>query len=457
MLPMKKSDLAGTRQVFAFTLTQYFKNRSTIITLLTMFLLSAVMMGVMTLSMEDTMGELGGTSPLPDVDPNAPAYTVSLAVINRTSLSLNAEDIQAAYDYSLLNASIVAPDAPAEFDADTVRVTVGEKEGGYTLDYYLPDDLELSAEHLYSIEAALLYAIDTAHYRAVGISADALAAANAPIYAGSFALSDYLEQSSPDSTPDALDPANGGLFALSYAYSIVVLMLVMFSASYIIRSVVEEKDSKLVELLMVSVKPLALILGKILATMLFVVAALAALFAGMGVTAALIGTVSDSPGAVSGALSGLGLDLSVTWRMVLAIPALLISLLLAYFTFSLISGVMGACCSKMEDAGTATTPVALIALAAYLLTTVGSVSGSYGFAVFCSVCPFVSVFFAPVSFVTGVIGFGTLALSWLLQAVIVVLLALFCARVYGALIIHRGNRIKLKALIAMARKGGNRA
>ncbi len=457
MLPMKKSDLTGTRQVFAFTLTQYFKNKSTIITLVTMFLLSAVMMGVMTFSMGDAMGEMGSTSPLPDVDPNAPVYTVSLAVINETALSLNAEDIQAAYSYSLLNASIVAPDAPVEFDADTVRVTVGEKEGGYTLDYSLPDDSELSAEHLYSIEAALLYAIDTAHYRAVGISADALAAANAPIYSGSFALSDYLEQSTPDSAPDILDPENGGLFALSYAYSIVVLMLVMFSASYIIRAVVEEKDSKLVELLMVSVKPLALILGKILATMLFVVAALAALFAGMGITAALIGTVSDSPDAISGALAGLGLDLSVTWRMVLAIPALLISLLLAYFTFSLISGVMGACCSKMEDAGTATTPVALIALASYLLTTVGSVSGSYGFAVFCSVCPFVSVFFAPVSFVTGVIGFGTLALSWLLQAVIVVLLALFCARVYGALIIHRGNRIKLKALIALARKGGNRA
>ena len=453
MLPMKKSDLAGTRQVFVFTLTQYFKNKSTIITLVTMFLLSAVMMGVMGFSGGTAMDETGIH---PDFYPDESLPELSVAIINETDLPLSAADVERNYYASPLSLGIFAPDAPVEFDADTVRITVGKSEDGYTLDYYLPDDLDLSAEHLYSIEEALMYAIDTAHCRAVGISADALAAANAPVYYGSFDLSDYLEQS-PDSTPDALDPANGGLFALSYAYSIVVLMLVMFSSSYIIRSVVEEKDSKLVELLMVSVKPLALILGKILATMLFVVAALAALFAGMGVTAALIGNISDSPDAISGALSGLGLDLSVTWRMILAIPALFISLLLAYFTFSLISGVMGACCSKMEDAGTATTPVALIALASYLLTTVGSVSGSYGFAVFCSVCPFVSVFFAPVSFVTGVIGFGTLALSWLLQAIIVVLLALFCARVYGALIIHRGSRIKLKALIALARGGGNRA
>ena len=454
MLPMKKSDLAGTRQVFAFTLTQYFKNKSTIITLVTMFLLSAVMMGVMGFSGGTAMDETGIH---PDFYPDASTITLSVAVENHTDLPLLAADIEAEYYYSPLNLSIIDPSAPVELDAQTFRVRLYNTGRGYGLEYHFPEQGgDILSEMLYGFEAALRSAICSAYYRAVGISADALAAANAPVYYGSFDLSDYLEQS-PDSTPDALDPANGGLFALSYAYSIVVLMLVMFSSSYIIRSVVEEKDSKLVELLMVSVKPLALILGKILATMLFVVAALAALFAGMGVTAALIGNISDSPDAISGALSGLGLDLSVTWRMILAIPALFISLLLAYFTFSLISGVMGACCSKMEDAGTATTPVALIALASYLLTTVGSVSGSYGFAVFCSVCPFVSVFFAPVSFVTGVIGFGTLALSWLLQAIIVVLLALFCARVYGALIIHRGSRIKLKALIALARGGGNRA
>ena len=145
----------------------------------------------------------------------------------------------------------------------------------------------------------------------------------------------------------------------------------------------------------------------------------------------------------------------MTLRVILTIPALLVSLILAFLTFSLIGGLLGACCSKLEDTGTAVSTISVIALVAYLLTTVGSVSGSYGFAVFCSVCPFVSVFFAPVSYATGIIGFGLLALSWLLQAVIVVLLALLCARVYGALIIHRGNRIKLGALIAMARKGGS--
>ena len=50
-------------------------------------------------------------------------------------------------------------------------------------------------------------------------------------------------------------------------YSILVLMVSIFSVSYIVRAVVEEKSSKLVETLLVSIRPLALILGKILAVM----------------------------------------------------------------------------------------------------------------------------------------------------------------------------------------------
>ena len=59
-------------------------------------------------------------------------------------------------------------------------------------------------------------------------------------------------------------------FAVQYVYSILVMLISIMSASYIARAIVEEKASKLVELLMVSVRPLALILGKILAVMVFV-------------------------------------------------------------------------------------------------------------------------------------------------------------------------------------------
>ncbi|MFQ9052626.1 MAG: ABC transporter permease [Oscillospiraceae bacterium] len=75
------------------------------------------------------------------------------------------------------------------------------------------------------------------------------------------------------------------------------------SASYVIRAVVEEKDSRLVELLLVSVKPMALLAGKILAVMAFTfgwLAMLAGLGVSCGLTAGLMG-----PGVLQKQLSGL--------------------------------------------------------------------------------------------------------------------------------------------------------
>ena len=444
---MKKSDLQGTRQVFAFTLAQYFKNKSTIVTLVIMFLFSSIMMGVMAFSGEDIMSDT-------ELYPDESVITLSVAIENSTDLPLKSTDVESNFYYPL-SLSIITPDAPVEFDAETVRVRLYNSAKGYGLEYVLPEQEDIPSYMLEDLEIALRSAINMAYHRAAGATEEQISILHSNVSINYMTESEYKDQFAPDDTPDALDPDNGGLFALSYAYSIVVLMLVMFSSSYIIRSVVEEKDSKLVELLMVSVKPLALILGKILATMVFVVAALAALLAGLGVSTTLIGFFAEAPSTLPDTLGTLGIDMTMTLRVILTIPALLVSLVLAFLTFSLIGGVLGACCSKLEDTGAAVSAISLIALVAYMMTTVGSVAGSYGFAVFCSVCPFVSVFFAPVSYATGVIGFGLLALSWLLQAVIVVLLALFCARVYGALIIHRGNRIKLGALIALARKGGN--
>ena len=54
---------------------------------------------------------------------------------------------------------------------------------------------------------------------------------------------------------------DGSRFWVQYGYSILAMMVCLMSASYVIRAVVEEKDSRLVELLLVSVKPMALLAG----------------------------------------------------------------------------------------------------------------------------------------------------------------------------------------------------
>lgn len=140
------------------------------------------------------------------------------------------------------------------------------------------------------------------------------------------------------SAADYLDQKNGtesigfdANFAIQYGYSIVVMILCLLSASFIIRCIVTEKDSKLIELLMVSVSPLALLLGKILAVMTYVLIMIAMMAIGF-VLSYEISVEYLQMASLSTTLSQMGIDLSqlnLNWG---TIVIALISLLLAFAT-----------------------------------------------------------------------------------------------------------------------------
>ncbi len=242
--------------------------------------------------------------------------------------------------------------------------------------------------------------------------------------------------------------SSGARFVLQYGYSILVLMLVTISASYIVRSVVEEKSSRLVEYLMVSVKPLALILGKILAMMTFITAMFVLMLGGVFLSYAVSSRVLDT-GAVTRLLEQAGLG-----SFSLSLPLLLIaavSLLLGYLLFSILAGICGAACSNMEEVEGAATQIVILSLVGYLVPILCGSTVSKAGAVFLSLCPVVSVFSAPVQYAAGTIGLPVLLLSWGLQLLLIALLALFTAKIYGGLLMYRGKKLRLQDLL---KKGG---
>lgn len=347
-----------------------------------------------------------------------------MAIINRTGYAISASDI-AACDRALSGLSETAPER-----ADAT-LTIELRDDGYAIS--AQGDLENS--ELAQLENAALTAFELER---VGSRA----------YMGrAMALDEYVNGAQEE------EDGFSASFTVSYVYSILVLVLVMLSSSYIIRSVLEEKASRLVEMLMVSVKPLALILGKILASMCLVLvqlmlmalggvlaAKLAARFAGAELTQMVLAT---------GALSVLAeLD-------VMSAVAAVVSILLGFLTFSLIGGLSASCCDSMEDMNSATTATVFTALGGYLAAMVASAFDGAAATVF-SLIPFVSVFVAPVKYLEGSISIGVLIAAWALQAAVIALMALLCRRVYAALIMHTGSRVKLKGMLRMAGIGGGK-
>lgn len=407
-------DLSGTGQVYRFTLSQLLKSRANRVTLIIMVLLAAVSMPLTAL--------LGGETP----ETSDTAGLASVRVDNRTDLVLDfsGDAYWADTDFS---ADAGEPDAV---------VTVTGDETGYQVAVNGSETAD--AGELSQLAETVRQAVRDACLRAAGLSSRQLEALTA-------------------STGEEDSHEEG--FWVQYGYSILAMILCLMSASYVIRAVVEEKDSRLVELLLVSVKPMALLAGKILAVMAFTFGWLLAMLAGLGVscglTAGLLG-----PGVLQKQLSGLLAAVPRVqedlWQAAGVLLVLLVSLGLGYLTMSLIGGVAGACCSGMEEAGEATGPVMLLTMAGYLASCVVGAVPSGPVAVFSTLCPVVSIFCAPVQFAGGNVSFWLVLASWAIQAAVIWGLLTLASRVYAGLIVQRGSRVKLRELMSMAKGGAVR-
>lgn len=410
--PMR--DLSGTGQVYRFTLSQLLKSRANRVTLIIMVLLAAVSMPLTAL--------LGGETP----ETSDTAGLASVRVDNRTDLVLDfsGDAYWADTDFS---ADAGEPDAVVTITGDETGYQVAVN-GSETAD----------AGELSQLAETARQAVRDACLRAAGLSSRQLEALTA-------------------STGEEDSHEEG--FWVQYGYSILAMILCLMNASYVIRAVVEEKDSRLVELLLVSVKPMALLAGKILAVMAFTFGWLLAMLAGFGVSCGLTAGLMG-PGVLQKQLSGLLAAVPRVqedlWQAAGVLLVLLVSLGLGYLTMSLIGGVAGACCSGMEEAGEATGPVMLLTMAGYLASCVVGAVPSGPVAVFSTLCPVVSIFCAPVQFAGGNVSFWLVLASWAIQAAVIWGLLTLASRVYAGLIVHRGSRVKLRELMSMAKGGAVR-
>lgn len=407
-------DLSGTGQVYRFTLSQLLKSRANRVTLIIMVLLAAVSMPLTAL--------LGGETP----ETSDTAGLASVRVDNRTDLVLDfsGDAYWADTDFS---AGAGEPDAV---------VTITGDETGYQV--AVNGSETAHAGELSQLAETARQAVRDACLQAAGLSSRQMEALTA-------------STGEEDSHEDG--------FWVQYGYSILAMILCLMSASYVIRAVVEEKDSRLVELLLVSVKPMALLAGKILAVMAFTFGWLLAMLAGFGVSCGLTAGLMG-PGVLQKQLSGLLAAVPRVqedlWQAAGVLLVLLVSLGLGYLTMSLIGGVAGACCSGMEEAGEATGPVMLLTMAGYLASCVVGAVPSGPVAVFSTLCPVVSIFCAPVQFAGGNVSIWLVLASWVIQAAVIWGLLTLASRVYAGLIVHRGSRVKLRELMSMAKGGAVR-
>lgn len=430
-----KNELAGTGKVFSFTLVQFLKNKGNTITLLIMLLVSLLSVPVMTLFSGGGIAAAEKTGISHVYWNNETAYDIDPAA--------EAEQ-NPYYDTEMFSKSVSSEEEFLDKEENSVWARFAEdpQTGGVRIEIFsLPEESPSDAD-LTDLETLLTRAADRARLEAAGLSDDQQELMLGGISSNIQSASDYQKKEEADWDVQ---------YGIQLGYSILVMIVSIFAVTYIIRTVVEEKASKLVEMLVVSVQPLALIVGKILAAMTYIFGFLLVMAAGAAVSWTVTGKFLDTT-ALTASMQASGFSLELLKLGPVTIVVIVISLFLGFLTFSIVAGLSGAGCSAMEDIQGASMLSTILIFIGYFAGIMLTSAGGSTFALFSSLCPIVSAFSAPVHYVLGNISFGILLVSWAIQAVVIAFLAVFSARVYRALLMYRGSRPTFLQIFAMAKE-----
>ena len=275
----------------------------------------------------------------------------------------------------------------------------------------------------------------------------------------------------------------GDPFIREFAGIIVpmILSVLMFSfiisyAQIIAQSIAQEKTSRVIELLITSVRPLAIITGKVLAMLLMAVTQVAIIGGVCGLTATLTmpfsifankevidgvvtavgdaaasGTASDIGSEIMGALPGLFNPGSII--------AIIVVLILGFLFYALLAGLVGAGVSRSEDLAAALQPLMMVAMLGFFLSYMSAMfneDGSGNIVMTISrYIPVSSPFALPSAILLGEMSGVETVISIAFLALLTALTALLVSKVYETIILYSGNPLKLGQILKMAKNKEN--
>lgn len=214
---------------------------------------------------------------------------------------------------------------------------------------------------------------------------------------------------------------------VAYLGMMATYMAIMLFGTWTMSGVMEEKTSKVVEIIVSTLRPKYLLAGKVIG--IGGLAVLQILFlAAFGFTAVRISGVLDSVGGLpTSSLIMLGL-----WFLV------------GFTFYNTLFAATGALISRLEDAQSASMPITLVA-AGSMMVSFAALSNPDGIlAVIATFVPLSAPFVVPIRFAFGAISTVTVIASLITTIVFAVLAILGAGRIYEGALLRSGGRVRLR-------------
>lgn len=221
---------------------------------------------------------------------------------------------------------------------------------------------------------------------------------------------------------------------LAAAVVVLMFMLIYLPAVYVAMGVVEEKGSRIVELLLAAVRPWQLLTGKVAGIGLLSLGQLTVIAgAGLG-SATVAGVLPDLPEGTFGVVAS-----TFLW------------FLLGYAFFAAVAAAAASLVSRQEDVNGVLTPVMMLLMVAYGVGFFAIFSPGSAVANVLSVAPPFSVIVMPVRAATAPVPAWEIVAAVLLMLAATAAVVAAGARVYEQAVLRTGARVRLAEVIGRGR------
>ena len=234
----------------------------------------------------------------------------------------------------------------------------------------------------------------------------------------------------------------GGSFALVFAVGFVMYLTILMYGQVVLGAVIEEKETRIAEILFSSVKPFTLMMGKLVGVSLVALTQFA-----------IWGTAFS-------AFAVYGVNLLASRGLPSNIPSIPFShyiyfalfFLLGYFIYATIYALVGSMVTTAQEGGQLAMPIILILVISFYLFLPVSRSPDSSFSFWVSMLPFSAPVAMLVRIVTQTPPFWQIALSLLIGFSTVLLIMWAASRIYRVGMLMYGKRASIPEALRWARQ-----
>lgn len=229
---------------------------------------------------------------------------------------------------------------------------------------------------------------------------------------------------------DPVDPDKDQRVGLAYIAVILLFFTVYLYGIYVAMGVVEEKSSRVVELLLSTIKPLHLLLGKVL---------------GIGAVGLLQVFLFGGAALATGLATGL---VTVGSTAIALFASVVVWYVLGFTFFAMLYAAFGSLVSRQEDVNSVTMPLSILAFATFFVAQFSlNDPNTTWISVLAWIPPFSSTLM-PMRIAAGVAGPAQVVGTVVIMLVMIAMVAVLAARIYERSVLNTGGKQSWKRALA---------